>query len=201
MKKKNETERAVSVTLERISQNDKLITALKAERAEHRADMALLNPMGNEYATHVARIGEIDRALLDLEKALSDDTEALEVLRARLAQKTDPAALDAAKEAREEVTKQRVIITKNLKLFAKHFRSSMKPLAAISDAETAIRGLSPNFDKLNYGRASILSWLQNELSFFSGQGGYVLTEGAPTEPGTMYVPIEAILRAMEEDED
>lgn len=201
MTKKSKIERAVSETLERISQTDKRITELKAERAENRADMALLNPMGSDYAIHVARIGEIDRSLFDLEKALSDDTEALVVLRARLAKKTDPAALEAAQRNKEEVARQREIIDKNLTLFAKHVRSAMKALGAIADAEAIIRSLHPSFDKMHFGRASILSWLQDALSFFTGKGAYVLKESAPTEPGTEYPPIAAILRDMDEDED
>lgn len=161
----------------------------------------MANPMGSEHATAMARICEIDSQLHSLEGTLSEATEALEVLRARQAQKNDPAAQEAAEKAREQIRVQREIIDKNLALFAKRFRSAMKPLAEIADAETAIREIHPQFDKLNYGRASVLSWLENELSPFSGNGGYIYKAGAPTEPGTMYPPVEAILRYMEEDED
>lgn len=199
MKKKLKLDQAISNILERVSQSEKQIDDLKTKRANYRADMALVKPMGDDYAALVARIGEIDSQLYSLEGTLKEDTEALVVLRTRLAKKTDPAALEAAEKAREEVTKQRAIIGKNLTLFAKHIRSAMKALGAIADAEAIIRSLHPSFDKMHFGRASILSWLQNALSFFTGKGAYVLKEGAPTEPGTEYPPIEAILRDMDED--
>ena len=201
MGKKQKLDQAISATLERISQAEKRRAELMAERAEHRADMTLVNKMGQAHAVHAARISEIDRTLLELETKLGEDQEALEVLRVRQTKKTDPTALEAAQRNKEEVARQREIIGKNLKLFAKHIRSAMKALAAIIEAETVIRSVFPRFDKMHFGRASVLSWLQNELAFFSGQGAYLLREDAPKEPGTMYPPIEAIYRDMEEDED
>lgn len=191
---KDELTKKISALYKEVAEFDELLAKLFAEQNNLRADQELNRPGSDPHARATARINEIESAVWDISRKSDAKMEAIEGLKGRLRILDDPDQEKATDKTVAEALAARAKIDPILAKVAtttKKLRGHLEDLARL---EAQIRDLHHSFDMMQLGRSSTMSWIDDQLSVFSGKGAYPIREGRPASPGTYYPVAETLER-------
>ena len=170
-------------------------TARERENRKRNLALAALEtsrPRSVENASAVRDINEAEQVLWVLDQQGPRKAAALDMMRKQAELLDAPKFAEQSNETIKKALALRADLGKQCKVVAKKADAMVSELRKMAEIQNDLLALDSNFDASGTGRVSVISWIADRMSFYTGKDAYPYQSSKPELPGSMFTAPTAI---------